>query len=834
MRIKLANIKKFFLRYEVFLYLLIICVLSILAWYKILNFWFFKGIEASWFMGSPHDLVSLFRNHAHIYLLSFKLFGWNPTGWYLISLIFHTTASLLLFWFIYTLTSKLKLAFIIALLFVASITYQGVLTWGSFNAYYGLMMVWFLLATFFFYQYRQGKGRKYYFLSLIIAFLAFLTRETGLVLLGIIPAFDFLFFPWNKKEKKKIFSFIKRQLPFFVLALVFLIFRASYGGVSGDAADGRVQLRRKLISEHLFFSYFLRVGLTFGKHFAAEVFPYPFLNNFRDLVQGLVNRPVFKKLISFYLFPLIGWLILSLMIKLLWFFRKAKKYFPILAFSFVWAVFQTALYALIVPDTDGLLIGKYQWNTSRYHYYAFLGVCIFIGTGLYLFYSRLIKRFKKYEKKIFSFFIIGLVVVVGGNVYMIHSFEDYLAKVFYKPGRQFYTSLKSFYPTLPTHYLFYQYPHTVGLNDYLFEWYFLKEMFYPNLKDQPFRTEGQMERVLQRIEEGEHSLDEIFFFDYHPTAGLIDKTSEAKKIILGQKEFSSFGRFTLDIPVGLVPVEMPYQVEVRLRALPQTLNSFPLLTNYAKDRYNFLVSSDVSALATASQRPGEPFFHLLPANLINGNFGPRSFWIADSIPAVVTLDLGKVKELKAVLWSSQENSVRVPSSYSFHISIDGENWQKIKQIKKNKKSQKIDVFEKPVEARFVKMVIETTSGGTFALLDELEVIGFKAAEVLNFYQDDVKGLIQDSSEVSGLNFAWGKLSWETNKTPNEIYPQEFNFIYYPDGQYHTYILTIPEREIFSASGEFFKKFLTSIKLDFGKMNPHVNIDYLKFKPKYPL
>lgn len=829
MKTKPSSVKAFFLKHEALFYLLAICALSILAWYKVLNFWFFKGFEASWLMGFRHDFISLLRGHAHIYFLSFKLFGWNPTGWYLISLIFHTTASLLLFWFVYILTSKLKLAFVFALLFVANVSYEDVLTWGSFNAYYGLMLIWFLLTILSFYKYRQGKGRKYYFLSLVISFFAFLTRETGLVLLGIVPALDFLFFPL-RKNRGDFLSFVKRLLPFLAVALVFLIFRASYGGVAGDFADGRVQLRTKLVSERLFLPYFWRVGLTFGKHLAAEVIPFPLLNRFRGLIGGFFLS---RKFTSFYLFPLMGWGVSILMVLIAWFFRKSKKYFPLLVFSFIWIVLQTIFVSLAVPDTDETLTREYEWNTSRYHYYAFVGTVLFFGTAFYLLYLRLIKRFKRYKGKILALFVTGLVIVIGGNLYMIYKIEDHLAETIHKPARQFYSSLTSFYPILPTNYLFYQYPYTVGLNDYLYEWYFLREMFYPNLKDQPFRTENQMERVLERVKKGEHSLNDVFFLDYDSEDGLIDNISRAKKAILGQKEFSSFGEFTLDILAGSIPVEIPYQVEIRLKALPQALNApFPLV-DYTKDRYDFLTSSSASVSATMSQRPGEPFLHLLPANLIDGNFGPRSTWIADSVPAVITLDLGKIKDIKAVFWNSAKNSPRIPSTYSFYVSEDGENWQETKQRKKNTKSGRIDVFKEPVEARFVKMVIETTSQGAFASLDEIEVISSKAARVLDSYQN-IDRLIEDSLQVSGLDFAWGKLTWETNKTNRLVYPQDFYFIYHPDGQFHTYTLMIPEREIFSTQGEFLKKFLTSIQFDFGKMNPNVTVDYIKLKPKYPL
>ncbi|MBU4561734.1 discoidin domain-containing protein [bacterium] len=323
------------------------------------------------------------------------------------------------------------------------------------------------------------------------------------------------------------------------------------------------------------------------------------------------------------------------------------------------------------------------------------------------------------------------------------------------------------------------------------------------------------------------------------------------------------------------PIEVPYQVEIRMKATPLKQIAFPFrvskeegspkeilfpketrkekvfknLIDYALDRKEFLEKTTVEVSATVSQWwPGgpEPFLHLMPENLIDGYWGPRSQWIDDSWSTWIILDLHRIKSIGAVIWGSVLDSGRVPSTYSFFASRDGVDWQKIKRVEKNNDWEKIEIFDKPIEARYLKMVIDVTSRGDFALLEELEIVGFPAAKIFNFYQDREK-LIQDSQRLfsyipspkeldyalsSGIKWGWGALSWETNTYWDDSCFSDF--LYLVDGEYHTYTLEIRESERYSSPGEFLAKFLTKIKLDLGEYPAQYEIDYIKLKPKYKI
>src|SRR5258708_14263526 len=127
-------------------YLGIIAFVGIIAWYQTLGFWFFKGYEATWLTGvAPYTVINLIKGHGFLYFIDYKIFGWNPFGWYATSLLLHLIASTLLFYLIFILTKNKTLSFIASIIFVANTSYNDVLTWGSFNSYYPLLLSLMLL-----------------------------------------------------------------------------------------------------------------------------------------------------------------------------------------------------------------------------------------------------------------------------------------------------------------------------------------------------------------------------------------------------------------------------------------------------------------------------------------------------------------------------------------------------------------------------------------------------------------------------------------------------------------------------------------------------------------
>lgn len=826
-------------------YLVAIIIVGALAWYQTLSFWFFKAYEATWLSGiAPYNIVNLIKAHAFLYFLDWKLFGWNPWGWYATSLVFHLLASILLFSFIFLISKNKILSFISSLIFVANTSYNDVLTWGSFNSYYPLLLIWMLSLLITFIKYKETG--KLYFLTLSVAFavLGFFTRETGIIIVPLLTTYD-LIFSKNLKEKKNILNILKRQAPFYFALIGFFIIRSFYGGTIGDTADSNVKLQMKFVQDGLYVEYAKTAFLTFGKLIPPQLIPYPILNFSREYL----SRFVYFEFINTYYFSILG-LILFAGFWAIWLkLRKSKEYAKIFLFFLVWLGTFSLFVSLVIPHTPEVLARAYEYNTMRYRYFAFIGTSILLASFLTIFFKK--------RSKIIMFLIVLVVIIV--NLLMIWRIEQKVYAFAYKPQKEFYTAFKNYFPTLPKESVFYIYPHASGLGDYLLEWYLIKEQSYPNLVGQPFSVESQMIAVMDKIKKGKIKLSHVFFLDYDQKLGLLDKTSYVKNVLRSQKDYQinisnpKENYFTGELKGP--PVELPYDLLMSLffRHKDKFIGSQPdssrlrALVDYSVERDGYLNSVSISTAYTASQRAGEPFFHTLPSHLIDGNIGSRSRWIADSWRPWVQVDLGKKEEIIGVVWGSQDGT-RSPATYSFFASEDGKTWNKIKSVKNFNKAKSIDIFDKPIMARFIKMEIYTTSGGDFVLLDEFEVLNSNVNKILEFYKDreellnDVFNIFNfvanqedlDYMRDKGLTTHWARLAWETDTTTSI---QNYQFLYFPyriDASNQKIVLELPEMEIYSGAGEFFKKHITSISLDFGTIPFIINVGSLRLVPRINL
>jgi hypothetical protein len=802
----------------------LLVVVSWFAWSGVLSFWFFKAYEPSWFMGVPHTFGGLYRSHAYLYFLNYKLFGWNPAGWYATALVLHTLASLLLFGYLCSLTKSLRLAGLAALFFVASPGYQDVLTWGSFNSYYALLLSSAIASLWFYHHWRYSLKKRFLFGSLFFAFLAFFIRESALALIGVIIFAELTIY--HRTKTFKPFEIFKKIVPFIGVALIYGVVRHFMGGVYGDSADDSVQLRISLLHDHLYLQFIWRVTLAFGRHFAGLWIPYEWLNTVRAFLVDITHGSLF---LQKYFFSIIGWVVAGILGSMLYRLRKTKI-FPFLLFAFGWSVLWILITAYAMPSSDTVLAYDYFWNTRRYMYYAYVGVALWWSILCWGLYENIQKHLPRLRAYIYPGFVglMGLIVLI--NIFWLRAIEKGLLVSVHAQSRAFYASFQKEFPEISKDYAIYYYPFSDGLNDYLYEWSFLKGTLYPNLKDAPFPVEDQLARILEKISKGVYRLDNVLFVGYSIANGVRNEGERVKDALRNVGPFEADGVAAARLPEGKFPVEIPYIIRLGYVATPYGSSDYET-QQFVGDRSMFLTRASVAVSATMSQRGGEPFLHLLPTNLIDGDFGRRSGWIADSIPAVVTIDLGSLRSIGALWWSSQEG-VRVPSSYRIEISPEGSKWENVISVRVNTQISRIDFFEKPVTARFVRMSIDTTTTGAFAYLDELEVIGEEGIPFAKRYRDPTR-MIHDSITASGQPSGFAKFIWTTNMTTSDTPPQEKLLLVIPDGLVHEIQFKLPEMEIFSQRGKFLKKFITGFTIT--PVSPfYLNIEYVTLKPQYEI
>ncbi len=817
-------------------HILIIISLGILAWAPTLNFWFFKAYEASWLTGvAPYTIINLLKAHAFLYFIDWKIFGWNPWGWYLTGLIIYLIASVLFYNLLSVITKKNDFSLIASLIFLLSTSYNDVLTWGSFNAYYPLLLICMLLCLTFFAKFKTEENKKYYALSVLFAFLGFYVRETGIVIIPLITLFDFFFSKEKVLSRKYLIEFAKRQLPFYLTTLLFFFIRTIYGGTGGDTADSNVKLQMRFVEDHLYFEYAKASLLTIGKLVPPQIIPYELLNWIREFGSKFINYELMNK----YFFPLTGFGLLGIFSLFYLKIKNNKNYSHLFGFFFAWLLLFSLFVSLAVPYTPEVLARVYEYNTMRYRFFAFVGTSVLISCLLFVLVRKV--------KILYGIIFIWLAI----NLLWIWKIEREVYKDFYKPAKEFYIAFNTYFPTLSTKTVFYLFPHAPALSDYLYEWNTIKDQKYSNLNNQPFRVESQIIAVLNKVKSKKINLEDVIFLDYSKEDGLINNTQKVKKELLDQKEYpinlkqegsniflshEFTGPFT-DIPYNSV---ISYSSGVRDFSKGSKADSekFKALVDYSLQRNEYLKTAKVKTAYTMSQREGEPFYHVLPRNLVDGNIGNRSLWIADTFEPWVEIDLGKEKEISAVAWGSIENTTRIPATYKILISKDGKTWEKVTDIKNSVVANKIDKFIKPVNARYVRMEIDTTSGGDFVSLDEFEVIDSSADKILNLYSDrnnlfyDAVNIFNFSSgendilylQDKGLNLFWGELVWETSKTTSSENNQRKYFPVILDFSNHVIEVEIPEGEINSGTGNFLNKYINKVSIKFinGPFNLIIN------------
>jgi hypothetical protein len=837
------------------IYPVVIIFTGLISWYRTLGFWFFKAFEASWLMGSaPHTIINLIKSHSFLYYLDWKIFGWNPWGWYLTSLVLHIIASLLLFRLVLKITENRHLAFISSLIFVANTAYNDVLTWGSFNSYYPLLLIFMLLALINFINYKTRKNIKSLLLSVLFSFLAFFIRETGLVIVPIITLYD-LIYSKNLFSKKTICGILKRQSLFYLSILIFFGIRSWYGGVSGDFADSNVKMRVKLMADGLYLTYFNAAFLTFGKLIPPQIIPYPILNYIRDFLSTFINKDFLNK----YFFSILGWLSAVVIGRIFFLLRNKKKYIRMLMFFGGWITLFLTFVAIAIPYTEEFLARDYLFITMRYHYFAFAGASVVIACFFIIIYELLQKQTtKKISRRIIVTLVTAYMVLQVLFLYRIQS-SAYAST--YEEPKRFYSQFAEQFPTLSSKVVFYIYPHAVGIGDYLFEWYFTKDLKYPNLKNEPYRIESQIGAILKKMGEKKIDLRDVIFLDYTSDKQLTNRTADIVSTLTNQRSYilkpikDSKNSYLVVIEDGPF-VETPYAAEITMsvsygqfkRGTKSNSKIFRALVDYSVDRLKYLQTAKITTANTMSQRPGEPFLHLLPDNLIDGNIGQRSSWIVDATPAWLMVDLGKERKIKAFAWGSQPGTGRVPSTYTYFTSLDGVNWSPILKISSNEKDDRLDILSTATTARYVKMDLQTTQSGGFASLDEFEVIGEDAKAVLDLYNSrdsllmdslDLFSFISSQEDINyakekGLSTYWARLSWETNKVIPGVNLQQLYFPFKVQAGSQKITVKIPEGEIFAIPGQLLEKRFTKLTIDFYNQPFNFNVASIKLIPQLPL
>ena len=235
--------------------------------------------------------TSYYRPLIHvIYMLDYAVFGLNPWGFHLVNILFHTGASILLFFITSKLLSgpplfpsarMLSPALLVALLFATHPIHTEAVTWIA-----GIMDVscaFFLLLSLFLYMRSETGGKYNYYLSIAFFFLSTLCKEPALTLPFILIAYDYVY----EKIDFHLPRHFLRYLPYIVVMGIYFALRLNaLGAFAPSKTNINLNAYQYVINiVPLFAQYLVKLILPFNLSLIYIFHPLTSFFELREIVS---------------------------------------------------------------------------------------------------------------------------------------------------------------------------------------------------------------------------------------------------------------------------------------------------------------------------------------------------------------------------------------------------------------------------------------------------------------------------------------------------------------------------------------------------------------------
>ena len=317
-----------------------------------------KNIFLGFYMGNYHPLSMLSLN------IDYKIAGLDKNDefiawiYHFTNVLLHVLNTLLVFWLVYLLFSKIEIAFVASLLFGVNTMHVESVAWISERK--DVLYAFFFIASLISYIYYVKNNKiKYYVFAFILFILSLLSKGQAVSLAVTLIAIDYLF----KRKLIKI-DVIAEKIPFFIFAVGFGII-AIYAQKAGDAlhdSNSYEFYKRIGMAGYAFTTYIVKLILPIN---LSAIYPYP------DIILKTIPQ-------YFYLY-----LIPSLSVVYL-FFRFIKKS-KIISFSISFFIINIVLLLQLIPVGSAMM-------ADRYSYIPSIGFFILLSWGFYKIQEKLKKN----------------------------------------------------------------------------------------------------------------------------------------------------------------------------------------------------------------------------------------------------------------------------------------------------------------------------------------------------------------------------------------------------------------------------------------------------------
>ncbi len=335
------------------------------------------GLTQIWFKNATPQYYPL---SATLLWFGDKIWGLNPKGYHILSLIIHTLNALLL----YFLVKKLFLPFAFPAALIFAVHPIGVETVAWASELKNLLSLFFFLASFLIYlKYLSSRDLKYYLLT-FISFLAAIFSKYISVSFALVPLF-YGFWLKGRIEKREI----KLAVPFIsvgILAGLNAVFTEIYN-VGAKGAEWTLPLAEKIIlsgKTSLFYIY----KMIYPKDF---IFIYPRweLERF-NILQWLPIIFIFSSILLLFIYR-----------------KKAGRSLITLFIFYFLSIFPASGFFNVYPM-------RYSYVADHFSYLSSPWIILLILTLIYSIYRYIVKKFnleKSNAPKRAAFILLGITTI---------------------------------------------------------------------------------------------------------------------------------------------------------------------------------------------------------------------------------------------------------------------------------------------------------------------------------------------------------------------------------------------------------------------------------------
>ena len=741
-------------------------------WSPVLDFGFLRAYEPLWLMGAKGNfsLTELYQSHSYFYYLDYLIFGWDARGWYFTGILTHTLGGLAFAKVVKLILDEFKwegniteFVFLFSLVFLGSYVYLDVVSWGSFNSYYGFLLFLISCTVLLHFNYQATNDKRILVASCVSFLMALLIRETAVLALILILTISYLR-QWEglreacSRESRRMMVAIT---PFVVILIIFLIFRQSVGGVTGDMNDENVRGRLNLIANHEYWELTKRILLTFFRNAATLAFPFDWLNGKRAYYMSSYG---YNDVMLNYAFPAVGlFAFLGLFLVGLFVIRTRSPEGKLLALSLVIITASLLIVAVAVPSIPAVHITDYNLFTRRYNYFAFLGVALIITLTM-MYFTALIARTPVISKTIL---VLVVIIFLGWNYHKLNKNLSLVYKTEHEKYLTFVADFKKISPELNGDKLVYYPNSSPDINDFLLALSLTKSSIYKDVKDgngiSGIIVDTQLDRVFKKLHDKTAQIENTLFLKYSQSKGLENIADQILPI------FSQKINYPLLIDqrneMSQLPnansffAEIPFSLKLEVPAVDSSTE----FTTRFGDFIEWYRTLSAEAGPTLQQRDYEPYVTCDPKNVIDLNINDGFGWCADGYVSWIELKSNTKTDIYGVWFITPSREV-TPNKYEILYNYTSNNlygakpqYKKIEYTENTMPWGVFLSFKTPIKSDVIKLTINNTHGN-YANISEFNIISKSMMSALN-KTSNIPKLLNEFKNENHPKLYWARIDW---------------------------------------------------------------------------